>query len=165
MCTRRLTRNARDVFSAIMLLITLSTGLVACTLPDPPQPTTPRPTAPTILEITPAPTQDVDATATAYASLLAPSPTPAGLYIVQPGDTLSALAEAFGTTVAEIMAANGLTDPDALQTGQPLLIPSLVDTSPSLRASATPGAPVGGSGAPAGTATPAVSVTPTLSTP
>jgi len=168
MCTRHPARNERNVFSAIVhtvLLITLSAGLVACTLPDPPQPTTPRPTAPTILEITPAPTQDVDATATAYASLLAPSPTPAGLYIVQPGDTLSALAEAFGTTVAEIMAANGLTDPDALQAGQPLLIPSLVDISPSLRASPTPGAPVGGSDAPAVTATPAMSVTPTLSTP
>jgi LysM repeat protein len=141
----------------IVLILILTAWLSACTLPAPPQPTTPRPTAPVILEITPAPTMDVDATATAYATLLVPSPTPAGLYIVQPGDTLSELAIAFGTTVAEIMAANGLTDPDSLQVGQPLIIPSLVDTSPSLRATPTLSA---------GTAdqTPAPA-TPTLATP
>jgi FOG: LysM repeat len=141
----------------IVLILILTAWLSACTLPAPPQPTTPRPTAPVILEITPAPTLDVDATATAYATLLVPSPTPAGLYIVQPGDTLSDLAIAFGTTVAEIMAANGLTDPDSLQVGQPLIIPSLVDTSPSLRATPT---------IIAGTAdqTP-VPATPTLATP
>jgi LysM repeat protein len=153
------------------LLISIGIGLAACTLPDPPQSTTPRPTAPTILEITPAPTQDIDATATAYALLLVPTPTPAGLYIVQPGDTLSALAEAFGTTVAEIMAANGLTDPDALQVGQPLLIPSLVDTSPSLRLSPTPDMAAttviesAGTTMPAATALTPASPTPTLATP
>ncbi len=140
-----------------LLLISLIAGATACTLPTPPQPTTPRPTAPVILEITPAPTLDVDATATAYASLLAPSPTPAGLYIVQPGDTLSELAIRFGTTVADIMAANGLTDPDSLQIGQPLIIPSQVDTSPSLRAS-----PTAASGLAEATPAPA---TPTLATP
>ncbi|MGQ9550564.1 MAG: LysM peptidoglycan-binding domain-containing protein [Roseiflexus sp.] len=121
----------------IVSLLIVTAWLPGCTLPTPPQPTTPRPTAPVILEITPAPTLNVDATATAYATLLVPSPTPAGLYIVQPGDTLSELALAFGTTVAEIMAANGLTDPDSLQVGQPLIIPSLVNTSPSLRATPT----------------------------
>lgn len=140
-----------------LCLISLITGATACTLPAPPQPTTPRPTAPVILEITPAPTLDVDATATAYASQLAPSPTPAGLYIVQPGDTLSELAIMFGTTVAEIMAANGLTDPDSLQVGQPLIIPSLIDASPSLRASPTVASSLAG-------ATPAPA-TPTLATP
>ncbi|MCS7290772.1 MAG: LysM peptidoglycan-binding domain-containing protein [Roseiflexus sp.] len=118
-------------------MISLITGATACTLPAPPQPTTPRPTAPVILEITPAPTLDIDATATAYASQPASSPTPAGLYIVQPGDTLSELAIMFGVTIADIMAANGLTDPDSLQVGQPLIIPSLVDASPSIRASPT----------------------------
>lgn len=156
-----------SILRTLLLLIGLATGLAGCTLPDPPQPTTPRPTAATILEITPAPTQDVDATATSYALMLVPSPTPAGLYIVQPGDTLSALAESFGTTVAEIMAANGLTDANALQIGQPLLIPSLVDTSPSLRMTPTPGASATATGGPAETATPGASEepTPTLATP
>ncbi|MBO9323971.1 MAG: LysM peptidoglycan-binding domain-containing protein [Roseiflexus sp.] len=141
----------------IVLILILTAWLPACTLPTPPQPTTPRPTAPVILEITPAPTLDVDATATAYATLLVPSPTPTGLYIVQPGDTLSELAIAFGTTVAEIMAANGLTDPDSLQVGQPLIIPSLVDTLPSLQA--TPAINAGTTDQ-----TP-IPVTPTLATP
>lgn len=105
------------------LLIAVA-SLTAC---EPPQPASPRPTAQAILQITPAPTFDIDATATSYARQLIPSPTPAGLYIVQPGDTLSALALDFGTTVEELMAANGLTDPNAIQVGQALIIPSLVD--------------------------------------
>jgi peptidoglycan/xylan/chitin deacetylase (PgdA/CDA1 family) len=44
-------------------------------------------------------------------------------YIVQPGDTLTAIARLFGTTGAAIVEANGLADPDALLVGQVLLIP------------------------------------------
>lgn len=113
------TMHRRVIVVASLLLL-----LNAC---QPPQPGTPRSTAVTILEITPAATFDIDATATSYAKLRVPSPTPAGLYLVQPGDTLGALAQDFGTTVEEIMAANGLIDPDAIQVGQPLIIPSLVD--------------------------------------
>lgn len=115
----------RRVWHVIGVLL-VAFGVAACT---PPQSASPRPTAPTIIEITPAPTQDVDATATAYAELLIPTPTPAGLYVVQSGDTLSSLAEEFGTTVEELLAANGLTNPDALQVGQSLLIPSLISTT------------------------------------
>jgi LysM repeat protein len=104
-------------------LLAIAAGLAGC---QPPEPGTPRSTAPIILEITPAPTFDIDATATSYAQQMVASPTPAGLYIVQPGDTLSGLAQDFGTTVEDIMAANGITDPDALQVGQALIIPSLV---------------------------------------
>jgi LysM repeat protein len=104
-------------------------GLAACA---PPAPASPRPTAPVILDITVAPTQDVDATATAYARQLVPSPTPAGLYVVQQGDTLSGLAEDFGSTVEDLMAANGLTDPNAIQVGQTLLIPSLISDTVGL---------------------------------
>ena len=111
----------RVTVHACVLLALLA--LAACA---PPQPASPRPTAPAILEITPAPTQDIDATATAYARRLVPTPTPAGIYRVQPGDTLSNLAEEFGTTVEELMAANGLTDANALQAGQTLIIPSLI---------------------------------------
>ena len=102
------------------LLALVPLALAMCA---PPPPTGPRPTSATILEITPAPTLNHDATATAYARLLIPSPTPAGIYVVQPGDTLSSLAEDFGTTVEEIMAANGLTDPNTLALGQVLIIP------------------------------------------
>jgi LysM repeat protein len=100
--------------------------LTACAIPEPP--TANLPTLPAVLDITPAPTLDIDATATAFASEVRPTPTVAALYTVQPGDTLSALAERFGTSVDELVASNGLTDPDALQPGQTLLIPSLLRT-------------------------------------
>jgi stage VI sporulation protein D len=55
------------------------------------------------------------------------------LYVVQAGDTLSAIAERFGVTVDELVAANNLTDPNVLQVGQTLVIPSLLTTPrPSL---------------------------------
>jgi LysM repeat protein len=111
----------------------------------PEQPDTPRPTASTILEITPAPTLNLDATATHYAQQLIPTPTPAGLYVVQGGDSLSSLAAEFDTTVEELMAANGITDANALQVGQTLLIPSLLDrtfgTPPALTITADPNEP------------------------
>ena len=125
----------RARFRAGLLLALLA--LASCA---PPAPDTPRPTAAAILDITAAPTQDVDATATAYARRLVPSPTPAGLYVVQGGDTLSGLAEDFGTTVEELLAANGLTDANAIQAGQTLIIPSLISGTLSLDTQALPSA-------------------------
>lgn len=154
----------------------MASAVVACA---PPQPETPRPTAAIILQITPAPTQNIDATATVYAGRLIPTPTPAGLYTVQTGDTLGGLAEEFGTTVEELLAANGLTDPNAIQAGQTLIIPSLISstllldtTAPAEESTAsveTPSASVAPLTAPASTAeataAPSQSVTPTLSSP
>lgn len=114
------TRLSLALSGAALLLLT------GCSIPEPPSSNLP--TAPAVLDITPAPTLDVNATATSYASLLRPSPTPAGLYIVRSGDTLSALAEQYGTTVDAILAANGLSDPNSLQIGQALIIPSLLAT-------------------------------------
>jgi lysozyme len=44
-------------------------------------------------------------------------------YTIQQGDTLSAIATSFGVTVADIVAANGLANADAIQAGQKLAIP------------------------------------------
>ena len=44
-------------------------------------------------------------------------------YTIQQGDTLSAIDAAFGVTVADIVAANGLPNADAIQAGQKLAIP------------------------------------------
>ncbi|MEY2845417.1 MAG: hypothetical protein RL076_963 [Chloroflexota bacterium] len=90
----------------------------------------PRETVPAVLYITPAPTLDVNATVTAYAEAIVPTGTPAGMYTVKAGDTLSALAEEFEVTIEDLMAANQLTDASVLQVGQTLIVPSLVDRTP-----------------------------------
>lgn len=150
----RLVRHLHARLLAGLALAALGLVLAACAPPEPPA--RDLPTLPAVLDITPAPTLDIDATATAYASEVRPSATPAALYTVQPGDTLSDLADRFGTTVDELAAANGLTDPNALQPGQTLLIPSLL-RSPA--GSPTPEV------APAGSPEPAPSPSPTIATP
>ena len=45
-------------------------------------------------------------------------------YLVQQGDSLSAIASSFGVKVDVLMAANGITNPDKIQAGQKLVIPS-----------------------------------------
>ncbi len=53
-----------------------------------------------------------------------PTPLPDGnLYTIAPGDTLSSIAEKTGTAVADIMAANNLTNDSFIAAGQDLLIP------------------------------------------
>jgi len=51
-----------------------------------------------------------------------PSPQPQ-VYVVQPGDSLSAIAQQLGTTVQAIAAANNITDPAVITVGQKLIIP------------------------------------------
>ena len=60
-------------------------------------------------------------TATATAEATAPSVLQ---HEVQAGETLFAIAERYGVTVAVIMAENGLTDADAITIGQQLLLPA-----------------------------------------
>ncbi len=45
-------------------------------------------------------------------------------YVVQRGDTLSGIAQRFDTTVAELVAANEIADPDLIIAGQQLVIPA-----------------------------------------
>ena len=88
-----------------------------------------RPTSRPLLRVTPAPPQDVRATSTAFALQSIPTATPPGLYIVKPGDTLSKIADEFQTTIDEIMTLNSLVDPNTIQVGQQLRIPSLLPTA------------------------------------
>ena len=55
----------------------------------------------------------------------AASPTPPAPleYTVQAGDTMGAIAQAYGISVEDLMAANSLTDPNVLHVGQTLVIP------------------------------------------
>ncbi len=45
------------------------------------------------------------------------------IYIVQPGDTLAAIALTFGTTVEALAEINGIEDPSTIYPGQELIIP------------------------------------------
>ncbi len=59
---------------------------------------------------------------------IAPTPTPAPtpvVYIIKPGDTLSKIATAHGTTVDAILAANPtITDPNKIIVGNQITIPA-----------------------------------------
>jgi murein DD-endopeptidase MepM/ murein hydrolase activator NlpD len=53
-----------------------------------------------------------------------PSPARPEVYVVQPGDTLFAIAGRFGVTVTELALANSIRYPDYLYVGQQLILPS-----------------------------------------
>jgi LysM repeat protein len=65
----------------------------------------------------------------------APSPTatPSEFteYAVQQGDTLSSIAQRFGTTADELARLNGITDPNTLDIGQKLQVPRVPSPSPT----------------------------------
>ena len=54
------------------------------------------------------------------------------VYLIQAGDTLSAIARTFGTTVEALMSANGLTNAAAIQPGQSLVVPGFEGISGTL---------------------------------
>lgn len=75
---------------------------------------------------TPAATATLPPTETvAGATTVAPTETvPAETtYEVVPGDTLGAIAQRFNTTVAALVDANNIADPDSIEVGQVLVIP------------------------------------------
>jgi LysM repeat protein len=100
--------------------------------------------------LTPPPTAAVVAGADARVdSLGAPTPSAGGgsssaasasdattsdrtdLYVVKSGDSLSAIAARFGLSMSELMAANGLQNPDWIAVGQKLAIPKAGAPTPT----------------------------------
>jgi LysM repeat protein len=64
----------------------------------------------------------------------APTPTPESPFIeytVQPGDSLSSIAQRFGTTADELARINSITDPNTLNVGQKLQVPRPTTPSPT----------------------------------
>lgn len=59
-------------------------------------------------------------------------------YTVQRGNTLAAIAQAYGVTVGAIVEANGLQNPDAIQVGQELVIPDPVQIPVTVPLTASP---------------------------
>lgn len=88
----------------------------------------PRPTAATA-------TQTAGATPTVFTPLnlpppnatpfptIAPQPREPQMHTVQTGETLGSIAQLYGVSVEDILAANNLTDPNMLSVGQQLIIP------------------------------------------
>ena len=78
--------------------------------------------------VAPSPAVIATDTATPTAALPAATSTLGSgaptLYRVRPGDTLLTIAAQFGVTVERIMAANDLVDPNRIQAGQELIIPT-----------------------------------------
>jgi uncharacterized protein with FMN-binding domain/LysM repeat protein len=123
----------------------------------------PRPTAsaPAAIATTPVLAQatptDSPPTAAAATEVVQSTPT---MYVVTPGDTLDAIAQRFSLSVDEIMAANGITDPNVLMVGQSLVIPVAGSAPPS----AVPSSAVPSSAVPP-TAEPSSAVPPTAVAP
>ena len=65
-----------------------------------------------------------DASAPTMPPVSSPSPQEPLQYTVQEGDTLGAIAQTYGVSIEDLMAVNGITDPNLLRIGQILTIPS-----------------------------------------
>jgi LysM repeat protein len=77
---------------------------------------------PTLAPPTPTP---VPPTPTPLPPTPGPTPTPEGqkTYVVKPGDQLKYIAANYGVSIASILSANDVPNPDSLRVGQTLTIP------------------------------------------
>ncbi len=103
----------------LVAVVQSSTPTPTMTLAPTPSPTetlTPEPTPTSVLPMpTPVPPTPIP---------VPPTPTPAAVsYIVESGDTLGGIAQAFGTDVDTLMALNGIDDARYLRVGMELVIP------------------------------------------
>lgn len=62
-------------------------------------------------------------TTTTTTTVLETTTTVQRFYVVQSGDTLSKIAQRFGVAIEDLMAINGITNPDHIEAGQTLEIP------------------------------------------
>jgi LasA protease len=119
------------------VIVTLLAGLLAgCARDRGPSPAPGKPTS-TESSATKVATALPDATTTAagempsVGALPEPSPPPQ-VYVVQAGDTLSAIAARFGCDVDALARVNSISNPNTLQVGQKLNIPSTqMETGPA----------------------------------
>ncbi len=100
--------------SAVPATMTATPSATATPRATPSPTAVPTPTPTPVPTATPVPTP---------APTPAPTPPPPTTYTVAEGDTLALIAQRFGTTVAAIQSANGITDPDEIVIGQVLVIP------------------------------------------
>ena len=113
--------------------------------PTPTPTTTPTPTPTPTPSSTPTPTPTPTPTATPTTTPEAAAVTTSS-YTVAPGDTLIRIASRFGTTAANIMALNGITNPNLIRVGRVLTISG---TAPAATPSPVAAAPAPTSSRPA----------------
>ncbi|MYA54236.1 MAG: LysM peptidoglycan-binding domain-containing protein [Dehalococcoidia bacterium] len=88
------------------------------------QPSTPTPAPPATPDPTPTPAAATPTPPPTPAATPTPTPAPAAFdYEIVSGDTLSDIAESFGTSVDAILDLNPGLDPNTLQIGQIILVP------------------------------------------
>lgn len=73
-----------------------------------------------VVALEPTPTPETTST---------PQPASGPTYIVQPGDGLSSIASRFGVSLADLMAANGISDANSIDAGAQLVIPGMEGVS------------------------------------
>ena len=86
---------------------------------------------------TSAPTMEAPVLSTPAPSQTSESSTPLddadyAIYALQPGDSLLSIANRFGVSIEQLMAANHLTNPDLVVSGQRILIPPSTAFLPSV---------------------------------
>jgi LysM repeat protein len=99
---------------------------------------------PTDTATPPPPTQTPTVTDTLLPS---DTPTPQGpkTYIVEPGDTLSSIADQFGVDILLLISVNNITDPGAINAGEELIIPeegTVLPTATELPETLVPGSKI-----------------------
>jgi LysM repeat protein len=146
-------RRTRVLGIALIAAFIIGLALIAYALWD--GPTGPTPATPTAaVQVAATPGAPGTAIPTAAVRLTPTAPPTPETYVVQGGDTLSAIAYTYGVSLEALMAANGIADPNVLHVGQELLIPTASPAPaepPATEVPSTPAEPV---------ATPVPTVTP-----
>ncbi len=89
-------------------------------------PTAPQPTVDPLQPVEPTPEGETPPVAEEATPVPPPPTTSDGqtIHVVAPGDTMFSISQRYGVPVDQIMAANGITDPNRIVVGQQLVIPA-----------------------------------------
>ncbi len=110
------------VNAVISLVISVAVVLIANRQALPGDVATPAPQVESVVTVSPEPAGSSTPAAQGATPAAEGSVQPT-TYLVQAGDTLSAIADKFGVSLSDLMTVNGLTNQDFIQVGQELIIP------------------------------------------